>query len=210
MIAFLEGVIAYAEGDHVVLNVGGVGYRVFVTGTTAYQAKTQEGQSMRLYTFYNVREDAHLLFGFATRSERDLFARLNEVSGIGPKVALAIMGAGAPDQVIWAIRAEDVTFLTKLPGVGKKTAQRLILDLKDKLEDMAASFTPTAYSLEAPAAPARAMTVGLGTELHEALLTLGYNEKEAQGAVRSLASEIDSGVPVEQLIKLALKQLMRQ
>ena len=122
MIAFVEGEVAYVEPDHLVINVNGVGYRVFCTGTTAYSAR--EGERLRLYTYYNVREDAHLLFGFKTREERELFARLNNVSGIGPKVAMAIIGAGAPDQVVFAIRAEDVTFLTKLTGIGKKTAQR--------------------------------------------------------------------------------------
>jgi len=207
MIAFVEGEVAYSEGDHLVIQTGGVGYRVFVTGTTAYAAR--EGEHMRLYTYYNVREDAHLLYGFKTREERGLFERLTSVSGIGPKVAMAIMGAGAPDQVVFAIRAEDVTFLTKLPGVGKKTAQRLILDLKEKLDDLAGFFPATPYSSQEVKAGARISASGLGSELFEALLTLGYNEKEAQGAVRSLASEIESGASVETLLKLALKHLMR-
>jgi Holliday junction DNA helicase RuvA len=207
MIALLEGEVAYAELDHVVLNVNGVGYRVFVTGTTAYGVG--EGESLRLYTHYHVREDAHLLYGFRTREERELFGRLNNVSGIGPKVALAIIGAGAPDQVVFAIRHEDVNFLTKLPGIGKKTAQRLILDLKDKLDDLASLFPPSPYSAAVVEKP-QTKTKGLGSELLEALLSLGYHEKEAQGAVRSLADEIEQGMAVESLIKLALKHLMRQ
>lgn len=207
MIAYLEGLVAYAELDHVVIDVGGVGYRVFVTGTTAYSL--QEGEKTRLYTQYHVREDAHLLYGFRTREERELFGRLNNVSGIGPKVALAILGAGSPDQVVFAIRAEDVNFLKKLPGIGVKTAQRLILDLKDKLDDLASTFPATPYSQSVEVRPSK--TAGLGSELLEALLALGYNEKEAQGAVRGLAEELTGGeLSLEQLIKLALKQLMRQ
>ena len=207
MIAYVEGAVAYADLDHSVIVVNGVGYRVFVTGTTAYSL--QEGEKVRLYTQYHVREDAHLLYGFRTREERELFGRLTNVSGIGPKVALAILGAGAPDQVVFAIRAEDVNFLTKLPGIGKKTAQRLILDLKDKLDDLAQTFPATPYSQAVESRPSK--TAGLGSEVLEALLALGYNEKEAQGALRGLAEEITSGeLSLEQLIKLAMKQLMRE
>jgi Holliday junction DNA helicase RuvA len=207
MIAFVEGVVAYVEPDHVVLDVNGVGYRVFVTGTTAYQL--QEGEKVRLYTQHHVREDAHLLFGFRTREERELFGRLNNVTGIGPKVALAILGAGRLEQVVFAIRSEDVNFLTKLPGIGKKTAQRLILDLKDKLDDLASAFPATPYSQAVASHPPK--SAGLEAELLEALLALGYSEKEAQGALRGLAEELRSGeLSLQQLIKLALKQLMRQ
>jgi holliday junction DNA helicase RuvA len=205
VIAFVEGTVAYVEMDQLVLDVNGVGYQVFITGTTAYQVS--EGEHLRLFTHYHVREDAHLLFGFRTREERELFGRLNNVSGIGPKVAMAVLGAGTPDQLVFAIRAEDLNYLTKLPGIGKKTAQRLILDLKDKLEDLAAIFPPSPYSEPVKASP---KSNRLGTELFEALLALGYNEKEAHGAVHSLASEIEPSTPLEQQLKLALKQLMRQ
>lgn len=204
MIAFVEGTVEFNELDHVVLNVNGIGYRVFTTGTTAYQ--TTLGEKLRLYTHHHVREDAHLLFGFKTREECELFVRLNNVSGIGPKVAMAILGAGPADHVIFAIRNDDVNVLTKLPGVGKKTAQRLILDLKDKLDDLAALFpaTPLSQTQKAPS-----KSKGLGTELFEALLALGYNEKEAHGAVQALAAQIEPDMRLEDQIKLALKQLMR-
>lgn len=207
MIAFVEGTIAIAELDHLVVDVNGVGYRVFVTGTTAFQLK--EGEKHRLFTYHHVREDAHLLYGFRTREERELFTRLNQVNGIGPKVALAILGAGTPDQLIFAIRAEDVNYLTKLPGIGKKTAQRLILDLKEKLDDLAGLLSVAPLADHQALAKATAPK-GLGVELHEALRSLGYTEKEAHEAVRSLADEITEGAPLESLIKLALKQMMRQ
>jgi len=205
MIAFVEGEVAYVESDHVVLDVNSVGYQVFVTGTTAFSLR--EGERVRLFTQHHVREDAQLLFGFKTREERELFARLNNVSGIGPKVALAILGAGTPDQVVFAIRMEDLNFLVKLPGVGKKTAQRLVLDLKDKLDDLAMTMPAAPYSQVVKPA---SKPSGVGTELFEALVALGYNEKEAQGAVRSLVDEIGQGTALESLIKLALKQLLRQ
>ncbi|PWK08965.1 Holliday junction branch migration protein RuvA [Tumebacillus permanentifrigoris] len=204
MISFVEGIVEYNELDHVVLNVNGIGYRVFTTGTTAYQVN--QGEKLRLHTHHHVREDAILLFGFQTREERELFVRLNNVSGIGPKVAMAIIGAGAPDQVVFAIRNDDLNFLTKLPGVGKKTAQRLVLDLKDKLDDLAALFPSTPLS-QTQKTPPKAKA--LGTELFEALLALGYNEKEAHGAVRAIAEEIEPATRLEDQIKLALKQLMR-
>lgn len=205
MIAFVEGVVAYVESDQVVVDVNGVGYQVFVSGTTAFQIRV--GERMRLFTHYHVREDAHLLFGFKTREERELFIRLNNVSGIGPKVALAILGAGTPDQVVFAIRMEDLNFLVKLPGVGKKTAQRLVLDLKDKLDDLAMNMPTAPFTEKVKPAPKPS---GVGTELFEALVALGYNEKEAQGAVRGLVDEIGQGMSIEALIKLALKQLLRQ
>ncbi|KEO82255.1 Holliday junction branch migration protein RuvA [Tumebacillus flagellatus] len=204
MIAFVEGILDYQELDQLVINVGGVGYQVYTTGTTAYQAAV--GERIRLYTHHHIREDAHLLFGFKTREERELFGRLNNVSGIGPKVAMAIIGAGSPDQVVFAVRNEDVNFLTKLPGVGKKTAQRLILDLKDKLDDLAAVFPAPPMSQTQKTPP---KSKGLGTELFEALLALGYNEKEAHGAVRDIAGDVEPGMKLEDQIKLALKQLMR-
>ncbi|TCP54402.1 Holliday junction DNA helicase subunit RuvA [Tumebacillus sp. BK434] len=208
MIAFVEGVVAYAELDHVVINVNGVGYRVFVTGTTAFQMK--EGETLRLFTHHHVREDAHLLYGFRTKEEKELFNRLINVNGIGPKVALSILGAGTPDQFVFAVRSEDVNFLTKLPGIGKKTAQRLILDLKEKLDDLATLLPVPPLSSGKGAVKAAPASKGLGAELHEALTSLGYTEKEAHEVVRSLAEEITEGVPLESLIKLALKQMMRQ
>lgn len=199
MIAFVEGIVEEVSLDHAVFNVNGIGYRVFVTGITSYSL--QPGTRERLYTQQHVREDAIILYGFRTKDERELFVRLQNVSGIGPKAALMIIGAAPIQEVVGAIQAERVDFLKKLPGIGQKTAQRLIIELKDKLEDIGA---PGAVGLFTNQFPVSAQD---NHELFEALLALGYNEKEAHGVARMLAKEIEQGQPLESLIKQALRLL---
>ncbi|MFC4769678.1 Holliday junction branch migration protein RuvA [Effusibacillus consociatus] len=201
MIAFVEGIVEDAAIDHIVLNVNGLGYRVFVSGTTSYSI--QPGSRQRLFTHQHVREDAIVLFGFKTKQERDLFVRLQNVSGIGPKAALTIVGAAPIGDVIEAIQGEHVDFLKKLPGIGQKTAQRLIIELKDKLEDLG---MPGGAGI--PVYTGAVSPRGDG-ELFEALLALGYNDKEARGVVRVLAKEIEEGAALETLIKKALQHLTR-
>jgi Holliday junction DNA helicase RuvA len=201
MIAFLEGTVAYTALDQIILNVGGVGYRVYVT--LPFASRLQEGASVRIHTHQHVREDAIVLYGFATHEERELFVRLQSVSGVGPKAALSLIGSASLSMVCAAIQGEDVQFLMKVPGIGKKTAQRLIIDLKDKLDDI----HPRHLQPEPLAAASPARTDE--GELFAALMALGYTEKEAQAAVRSLAREIEQGIPVESLLKLALRILAR-
>lgn len=202
MIAFVEGVVEDVAIDHVVINVNGLGYRVFVPGTTSYAI--DPGTRERLYTHQHVREDAIVLFGFKTKDERELFVRLQNVSGIGPKAALTIIGAAPIGEVVSAIQGEHVEFLKRLPGIGQKTAQRLIIELKDKLEDLG---MPGAAGI--PAHRGAVLTRG-DNELFEALLALGYNDKEARAVVRMLAKEIEEGIPLESLIKKALQQLVKK
>jgi Holliday junction DNA helicase RuvA len=199
VIAFVEGIVEEISLDHVVFNINGIGYRVFVTGTTSYSL--QAGNRERLYTQQHVREDAIILYGFKTKEERELFVKLQNVSGIGPKAALTIVGAAPIQELAAAIQSERVEFLKKLPGIGQKTAQRLIIELKDKLEDLAISGSGEFFAQRgAPAAQA-------DHELFEALLSLGYNEKEAHGAVRVLTQDLEAGQPLELLIKKALRLL---
>lgn len=201
MIAFVEGIVEEVALDHVIFNVNGLGYRVFVSGTTSYSV--QPGTRERLFTHQHVREDAIILFGFKTKEEKELFVRLQNVSGIGPKAALMICGAAPLRDVVSAIQGERVEFLKKLPGIGQKTAQRLIIELKDKLEDLGLAgvggllVNPGAVSMRGD------------HELFDALSALGYNDKEAQHAVRLLNSEIDEGLPLETLIKKALLHLTK-
>lgn len=201
MIAFVEGIVEEVSLDHAVFNVNGIGYRVFVTGTTSYSL--QPGSRERLYTQQHVREDAIILYGFKTKEERDLFVRLQNVSGIGPKAALTIVGAAPIQEVVAAIRTERVEFLKKLPGIGQKTAQRLIIELKDKLEDI--GVAGTGLFTRRGTAP-----VQVNHELFDALLALGYNEKEVLEAQRMLAEHIEEGQPLELLIKQALRLLANQ
>ncbi|MCR8644118.1 Holliday junction branch migration protein RuvA [Paenibacillus sp. N1-5-1-14] len=220
MIDFLRGRLAVKEIDYVVLDVNGVGYRVWCPNP--HEPKFRDGEELTLFCHYHVREDAHLLFGFPTREEQYLFRRLIEVSGIGPKVALGMLGGARPETIISAIRGDNLTFLCKLPGIGKKTAQRLVLDLKDKLG--AALERGGALG---DATWANGIDVGLGLDLSpasssssdtsewqaakEALQALGYNEAESDRALqatRAKVSEKDASVDV--IVRHALKVLYAQ
>ncbi|MDR6226364.1 Holliday junction branch migration protein RuvA [Desmospora profundinema] len=175
MIDFIQGRVAYHTPECVVVEAGGVGYRLHCSNPFQWE----EGEAVRIFTHQVVREDAHTLYGFSDGSVRDCFRLLLEVSGIGPKVALAITGAGSPAALVEAVEREDLRFLTQLPGIGKKTAQRLILELKDKLKKVGWVQTlPTG-------GPAAAVTPGrsASSEVIEALTALGYNEDEASLAV---------------------------
>jgi Holliday junction DNA helicase RuvA len=183
-----------------VLDVQGVGYRVFCPNPYAF-AKV-EGP-VTIYIHYQTREDATLLFGFPTREEQKLFRKLIEVSGIGPRVALGILTGGTPDQLISAIYQENITFLTKLPGIGKKTAQRMILDLKDKLDGFGGAALQT--GLFAVAAEAQAKAEALPwEEARDALKALGYTDTELDRVWLTMKKEGTDTGPVDVLMKKAL------
>lgn len=204
MIDFVEGTLVCLEADYVVVETGGVGYRLFCPNP--YLFVQQEGSKTRLFTHHHVREDAISLYGFASRDERDLFRKLIDVSGIGPKGGLAILSTATPVQIVMAIHQENVTYLTKFPGIGKKTAQRIILDLKDKLQ----GYTPSAF---ASVASASYLTGGQSPdqlqEAIEALQALGYTDSELQKVKLQLVEQAQGGSAVEQLIKHGLALLMR-
>ncbi len=201
MIDFLTGPVVHLENDYVVLDVRSVGYRVFCPNPYAF-AKT-EGE-VTLYIHYHVREDATLLFGFPTRDEQKLFRKLIEVSGIGPKVALGILSGGNPDLVVSAIYQENITFLTKLPGIGKKTAQRMILDLKDKLDGFGAGvILGGLFTVPEP-------QQGDGSswsEAREGLKALGYTETELDSVWLKIKDDITYEDTIDVLMKRALKLL---
>ncbi|HZG77016.1 MAG TPA: Holliday junction branch migration protein RuvA, partial [Paenibacillus sp.] len=132
MIDFLRGKPVFVDADFVVLDVRDVGYRVFCPNPYAFAGKAD--QTVTLFIHHHVREDAVQLFGFATREEQSLFRKLLDVTGIGPRVAVGVLSGGAPERIVAAIQSDDLAFLTRLPGIGKKTAQRIVLDLKDKLD----------------------------------------------------------------------------
>lgn len=205
MIDYLRGRLAVREMDYVVIDVQGVGYQVFCSNPFGISAR--EGEEVTLFTHYHVREDAHLLFGFATREEQTLFRKLIEVSGIGPKVALGILAGGRPDAVIAAIQQENVGFLTKLPGIGKKTAQRIILDLKDKLGLFPASIVDEVAVLTAEAE--RSSIEGSWAEAKQALLALGYTEAETDRTWHLIQKDVKPTDPVDTVTKLALKALFQ-
>ncbi|NGM81920.1 Holliday junction branch migration protein RuvA [Paenibacillus sp. 7124] len=202
MIDFLKGPVVHLEQEYVVLEVQGVGYRVFCPNPYAF-AK-QEGP-VTVYIHHHVREDAILLFGFPTREEQKLFRKLIEVSGIGPRVALGILTGGTPDHVISAIYQENITFLTKLPGIGKKTAQRMILDLKDKLDGLGtASFQTGLFAVEEQNSESGETS---WQEARDGLKALGYTETELDRVWLALKKEGVEAESVDVLMKKALKLL---
>jgi Holliday junction DNA helicase RuvA len=189
VISFLEGTLAEKGAGRVVVNVGGVGYEVAVPAQTLSKLPAQ-GRPVRLFTRLHVRDDAMVLFGFASADERLLFDHLVTVTSVGPKVAMAILSVLSPDALRRAIATGDDAALTTVPGVGKRVAGRIILDLKDKL------------GFGADDAP-----VGPLAEVRDALLSLGLSAEEAREALAGLASNGDR--PVEDLLREALRSVGR-
>jgi Holliday junction DNA helicase RuvA len=207
MIDFLRGIIVHREMDYLVLDVKGVGYRVFCTNP--YAVGSKDGEETTLYIHYQVREDAHLLFGFSNREEQSMFRLLLEVSGIGPKVAIGVLAGGKPEVIATAIQQENITFLMKLPGIGRKTAQRMILDLKDKIgtlhvgEDSLSAFASVGTPAVAPQGS------GVWAEAKAALLALGYTEAEADRTGQLIKPKLKGEETVDIVIKLALQALFQ-
>jgi Holliday junction DNA helicase RuvA len=189
LISFLEGRLAEKGPGRVVLAVGGVGYDVAVAAHTLAKLPSQ-GKPARLFTRLQVKDDAMVLYGFASQDERLLFDRLITVTGVGPKVAMAILSSLPAEALRRAIATGDVAALTAVPGVGKKVAGRVILDLKDKL-GLAGQDTIT----------------GPVAEVRQALLALGLSAPEAREAVANLAPDGDR--PVEELLRVALRSVGR-
>ncbi|MBE2179328.1 MAG: Holliday junction branch migration protein RuvA [Chthoniobacterales bacterium] len=200
MITYLEGVLREVWPTHVVMEVHGVGYEVFIP-LSSYDRLPAPGQGMRLLTHLQVREDAHVLFGFASPEERDLFRLLvNRVSGVGPKLALAVLSGMDVGRFKAAVVDSDIASIAKISGLGKKTAERIVLELKDKLGVAAAWEAASAGN--APSAEARA-----ANDAVLALIALGYKQVDAAKAVRGAALE-NPGAGTEDLVRLALKALV--
>ena len=193
MISQLKGLVLEKSPPHLVLDVGGVGYAVDVSMHTFYQL-ANIGQEQTLYTHLSIREDAHVLFGFFDQVERETFRQLIKISGVGPKIALGILSGLTSAELGLAIETADIKKLSAAPGIGKKTAERLIVELRGKiLSDHIALF-------DSAAAP----EVDYKSDIIAALMSLGYNEKEARNATKSLTQETS----VSEGVRLALRQLM--
>lgn len=204
MIEFLRGQVAYAESDYVVIDVNGVGYQVFCGNPYRF---VTSGEAT-IYTHHNVREDAHTLYGFATRDELRMFRQLLEVSGIGPKVALGVLGGGSPAELLMAIQQENLAFLTRLPGIGKKTAQRMILDLKDRTKSLVTGLEGgTGLAGSQLACVAEPEIGGAWSETKEALRSLGYSEQELLRTWSELKDNVNADETVDTLLKKALQVL---
>lgn len=197
MYAYLKGTIADKGQNEVVIDVGGVGYQLSCSMTTL-QEIPPVGESMKLYTYLSVREDAMELFGFATKEEKSMYLRLLSVSGIGPKVALSILGSMPLRDLTLAIVTGDITALSRAPGVGKKTAQRLALELKEKVDQSDLDAAPQSGGSFTP------IQEDAATEALAALQALGYTPAEAAKAISHVRGQSDSA---NELVRLALRNM---
>jgi len=198
MIALLTGKIAHKSPDHIILDVHGVGYRVMIPFSTYYELPEDGEISLHIHT--SVREDAIHLYGFRTRLEKSFFQLLIGVTGVGPKLARDILSNIQPAALAQALATGDVLKLSSIPGIGKKTAERLILELKDKTARLDVSPLP---QTEARGIPAEDVI----DDVSSALLNLGYKEPQVKKALGGL--DAGGGAGVEELLKQALKILMK-
>lgn len=199
MFEYIFGIITAINPSYLVLEAGGIGYQIAMGNPYRYSSKLN--QEARIYVHQVVREDAQLLYGFASLEEKQLFLKLISVSGIGPKSGLAIMASDDHGGLIQAIETNNAAFLTNFPGVGKKTAQQIILDLKGKLGDLAGDANETASVLQTAVNPALA-------EALEALVALGYGDKEIRRAEKEL--ENLEAQTTDNYLRQALKLMMKK
>lgn len=197
MIGRLTGILLEKQPPQILLDVGGVGYEVEAPMSTFYRLPAL-GEKATLHTHLVVREDAQLLYGFADKRDRQLFRELIRLNGVGPKLALALMSGLEVDELITAVQAQDINALTRVPGVGKKTAERLLVELKGKFtawESLPGGAAPLTVS-SSRTAPSQA------SDAVSALIALGYKPQEASRAVSAIKEE---GLSSEELIRRALK-----
>ncbi len=202
MYEYIIGTVKHVSPEYIVLDNNGIGYQLYTANPFLFSKFQNE--TTQIYTYQHVREDILALYGFSTLEEKLLFVKLLNVSGIGPKGALAILASGAPTQVITAIEEEDEKFLTKFPGVGKKTARQMILDLKGKLQDIVPDYFPSLFNHEE-----QSIQSTQNEALEEAVLALkalGYSEREINKVSPSLEKE---ALSTDELIKKALQLLLK-
>jgi Holliday junction DNA helicase RuvA len=199
---FIKGSVAFVGPEYIVIENNGIGYQISTPNPFTFSSKMES--MVIIYTYHYVREDLMALYGFETREEKKLFTKLLNVSGIGPKGALAILASGEVQQVVTAIENEDESFLVKFPGVGKKTARQMILDLKGKLQDIVPDYFPNLFN-EDQLLQTHAGSLALEDAIL-ALKALGYSEKEIKKISPDLRKE---QLSTDQYIKKALKRLLK-
>ncbi len=186
MIASISGTVLFSTEKYVVIGIHGIGYRVYVTTGTALD--TSEGKTLSLFTYFAVREDAQDLYGFVSRNELDLFEKCLSVSGIGPRSALNILNVAPVETLRKAIASGDVSYLTKVSGIGKKTAEKIVFELKDKLSGGAETF---------------AVELGEESDVLLALQSLGYSNQEARSVLKKIPADIiGAGARVREALKI--------
>jgi Holliday junction DNA helicase RuvA len=200
VIGFLKGRLAVKQPPMLLVDVNGVGYELEAPMSTFYGLPAA-GESVALFTHLVVREDAHILFGFGTEAERRLFRGLLKVSGVGPRIALGILSGASVDDFARIVEAEDVAMLTRIPGIGRKTAERVIIEMRDSVRKIAGAHSAgaqAAVSVSAPPSPQ--------SEAFAALIALGYKPPEV---VRLLKSAEEPGLATTEIIRRALKSAVR-
>ena len=197
MIGRVSGILLEKQAPELLIDVQGVGYEVLVSLTTFFNLPAL-GESVTLLTHFVVREDAQQLYGFGETRERELFRALVKISGVGPKMALAILSGMTADEFVACVQADNTAALVKLPGVGKKTAERLVIEMRDRLQDwdVVAQATPEQSTNNADAIQ----------EAESALIALGYKPQEAARMVNAV---VDDSASSQELIRMALKTLVR-
>ena len=205
MIGRLKGHILEKQPPMLLIDVGGVGYEVLAPMSTFY-ALPETGPAV-LYTHLSISENSQQLFGFADIQERALFKQLIKVSGVGPKMALAVLSGMEPDTVVTAILENNITALTRVPGVGKKTAERLVIEMRDRVKDWQLPANPAASSDTSLGHAAMQSSSAIVAEAESAMIALGYKPVEASKAINSImkAHEVTRS---EELIRLALRSML--
>ncbi|MFJ7727078.1 Holliday junction branch migration protein RuvA [Neobacillus sp. NPDC097160] len=203
MYEFIKGTVEFVGPEYIVIENNGIGFQISTPNPFIYAGKMET--MITIYTYHYVREDIMALYGFETREEKRLFTKLLNVSGIGPKGALAILASGEVQQVVTAIENEDEGFLVKFPGVGKKTARQMILDLKGKLQDIVPDYFPNLFNADQLPLSAHANNTAFD-EAILALKALGYSEKEIKKISPELRKE---QLSTDQYIKKALQRLLK-
>ncbi|MEC5422059.1 Holliday junction branch migration protein RuvA [Virgibacillus sp. C22-A2] len=200
MIAYIKGILTYIQDESIIVDIQGVGYEIMCASPFVFQDALNK--EIKVNTYHHVREDLQVLYGFKNEDEKYLFTKLISVSGIGPKGALGVMASVDVAEFVAAVEREDEKFLTSFPGVGKKTARQIILDLKGKLTSMLSLSSQEAFH------PSGSEAIGEGLqEAKEALKTLGYTEREIKAVMSKLQTETDSNT--DEIIRKALGLLMK-
>jgi Holliday junction DNA helicase RuvA len=204
VIGRLRGTLAEKQPPHLILDVNGLGYELEVPMTTLYRLPSV-GEPLTLHTHLVVREDAQLLYGFFGKRERDFFRELIRLNGVGPKLALALMSSLEVDELVRCVQSQDTSALTKVPGVGKKTAERLLVELKDRFK--AWETVPAMFALvpNQPGGPDAVPVATAENDAVSALISLGYKPQEASKAISAIK---EKGLSSEDMIRRALKGMI--
>ncbi len=207
MIGRLSGTIAEKSPPEILIECAGVGYEVTMPMTSIY-VLPELNEPAVIYTHFVVREDAQLLYGFANKTERKLFRLLIKVNGVGPKLALAVLSAMSADQFVSCVRHDDISGIVKIPGVGKKTAERLLIEMRDRLKDWQMSPTLVIDSMPVPLSTEQKFVNSFNDHKGDAinaLISLGYKQTHADKAVKLVYSD---GMSSEDIIRLSLKSML--